>query len=88
MSAHLIGGLLSHVVAGVTAVYAHRTDPALADAANRVAEEVARRLNLALQRDPKVIPSESPPPDVANAACYFPASSMILRRMRSSSRGE
>ena len=56
VSGHLIGGLLSHVVPGVTGIYAHRTDPALAEAADRTAAEIARRLNLDGISDPKVIP--------------------------------
>ncbi len=56
VSAHIIGGLLSHVVPGVTGVYAHRTDPALADAANRVAAEIAKRLHLTECRDRTIIP--------------------------------
>jgi integrase len=56
VSGHLIGGLLSHVVPGVTGIYAHRTDPALADAANRTAAEIALRLSLDGVRDPQVIP--------------------------------
>ena len=59
LSAHLIGGLLGHRVPGITAVYAHRTDPALADAANRVSAEVAARLNLANLEDASVIPMDS-----------------------------
>ncbi|MGH7668309.1 MAG: site-specific integrase [Gemmatimonadaceae bacterium] len=55
VSAHIIGGLLSHVVPGVTGVYAHRTDPALADAANRVATEIAKRLRLADAHNPRII---------------------------------
>ena len=56
ISTHLIGGLLSHAVGGVTGIYARRSDPALADAANKVAAEVARRLNLKGTRDRGVIP--------------------------------
>jgi len=59
LSAHLIGGLLGHRVPGITAVYAHRTDPALADAANKVAAEVARRLNLTGTDDRGVIPIDA-----------------------------
>jgi len=55
LSAHIIGGLLSHVVPGVTGVYAHRSDPALADAANRVAAEIAKRLHLDSTSDRDVI---------------------------------
>jgi integrase len=58
VSGHLIGGLLSHVVPGVTGIYAHRTDPALADAANKVSAEIAERLALDGVRDPSVIPLE------------------------------
>jgi hypothetical protein len=56
LSAHLIGGLLGHRVPGITAVYAHRTDPALGDAANKVAAEVAKRLNLEGLEERGVLP--------------------------------
>jgi integrase len=59
ISTHLIGGLLSHAVGGVTGIYARRSDPALADAANKVATEVARRLNLKGTRDRGVIPIDA-----------------------------
>jgi integrase len=59
ISTHLIGGLLSHAVGGVTGIYARRSDPALADAANKVAAEVARRLNLKGTRDRSVIPIDA-----------------------------
>ena len=59
ISTHLIGGLLSHAVGGVTGIYARRSDPALADAANKVAAEVARRLNLKGTRDRGVIPIDA-----------------------------
>ena len=44
VSDHLIGGLLGHVVPGIRKRYAHRTDPALLEAADRVSREVRRRL--------------------------------------------
>ena len=56
ISTHLIGGLLSHAIGGVTGIYARRSDPALSDAANKVSAEVALRLNLANLTDAKVIP--------------------------------
>ena len=56
VSGHIIGGLLSHVVPGVTGIYAHRSDPALVAAADRTAAEVARRLNLEGVEDRQIIP--------------------------------
>jgi len=55
LSHHIIGGLLSHVVPGVTGVYAKRTDPALIEAANRVAAEISDRLQLHVRPDHKVL---------------------------------
>jgi integrase len=46
VSQHMISGLLSHKVAGVTGIYAHRTDKALWIAASDIAKEVAKRLEL------------------------------------------
>jgi integrase len=46
LSAHLIGGLLSHRVPGITGTYAHRSDPTLREAAARVSAEIAKRLQL------------------------------------------
>lgn len=56
VSTHLIGGLLGHRVLGVTGIYAHRTDPALIEAANRTAIEIASRLGLSGSPGSRVIP--------------------------------
>jgi integrase len=46
---HVVGGLLGHVVPGVTGRYAKRAPEVLRDAADKVSSEVARRLRLLVE---------------------------------------
>jgi hypothetical protein len=44
----IIAGLLGHRLSSVTSRYAHQVDHGLADAADRVSKEIAKRLGLQL----------------------------------------